>query len=133
MAAGTAAAPGPVPAAAATAGAARVAQGRLLARERGCVACHSVDGSAGVGPSWKGLYRRREPLEGGQSVLADEAYLREAIQAPKARIVRGFAPIMPEQAFGEADLAALVAYIESLGGGAAAPTAGRGGGDGIRQ
>ncbi|WGG48211.1 cytochrome c oxidase subunit II [Rugamonas sp. DEMB1] len=110
----------------------RAAQGRLLAQARGCVACHSVDGSAGAGPSWKGLYRRREPLEGGGSALADEAYLRESISAPKAKTVRGFAPIMPQQDFGEADLAALVAYIESLGGGAG-PAAGKGGGDGIRQ
>jgi cytochrome c oxidase subunit 2 len=125
-----ASAPGSPGAAAGAAG--RAAQGRLLAQARGCVACHSVDGSAGAGPSWKGLYRRREPLEGGGSALADEAYLRESISAPKARIVRGFAPIMPEQAFGEADLAALVAYIESLGGGPG-PAPGKGDGDGIRQ
>ncbi len=130
VATGTAAAAPPAPAQAGAA--ARAAQGRLLAQARGCVACHSVDGSAGAGPSWKGLYRRREPLEGGGSALADEAYLRESISAPKAKIVRGFAPIMPEQAFGEADLAALVAYIESLAAGPGA-AAGKGGGDGIRQ
>ncbi|MES2113708.1 MAG: cytochrome B, partial [Pseudomonadota bacterium] len=37
-------------------------QGRLLAQARGCVACHSADGSPGVGPTWKGLYGKQETL-----------------------------------------------------------------------
>ncbi|MES2152511.1 MAG: cytochrome c oxidase subunit II [Pseudomonadota bacterium] len=89
-------------------------QGRLLAQARGCVACHSVDGSAGVGPSWKGLYGKSEALEGGQTVVADDAYLKQSISDPKARIVRGFAPVMPQQPFSEAELEALVAYIKTL-------------------
>lgn len=91
-------------------------QGRLLAQSRGCVACHSADGSAGVGPSWKGLYGRLETMADGATVKADDAYLRQSITDPKARVVRGFAPVMPQQQFSEADLDALLAYIKSLGG-----------------
>ena len=89
-------------------------QGRLLAQARGCVGCHSVDGSAGAGPSWKGLYGKTEALEGGATVQVDDAYLRESITDPKAKVVRGFAPIMPQQPFSDAELAAMVGYIRTL-------------------
>jgi cytochrome c oxidase subunit 2 len=92
-------------------------QGRLLAQARGCVACHSVDGSNGVGPSWKGLYGRTETMADGSSVKADDAYLRQSITEPAARVVRGFPPVMPAQQFSETDLAALVDYIKTLQGG----------------
>ncbi|MBA5638789.1 cytochrome c oxidase subunit II [Duganella sp. LX20W] len=96
-----------------------VHQGRLLAQSRGCVACHSADGSAGVGPSWKGLYGRMETMTDSATVKVDEAYLKQSITDPKARVVRGFAPVMPQQQFSDADLDALLAYIKSLGGPAA--------------
>ncbi|MBA5604010.1 cytochrome c oxidase subunit II [Duganella sp. FT3S] len=91
-------------------------QGRLLAQSRGCVACHSADGSAGVGPSWKGLYGRMETMADGQTVKADEAYLKQSIMDPRARVVKGYAPVMPQQQLSAADLDALLAYIKSLGG-----------------
>jgi len=90
------------------------AQGKLLAQSRGCVACHSVDGSAGVGPSWKGLYGRQETMSDGSTVRADEAYLRESINQPQARIVKGFAPVMPAQAMSTSEVDALIAYIRSV-------------------
>ena len=95
-------------------GADQARQGRLLAQARGCVGCHSADGSAGAGPTWKGLYGKTETLEGGATVLVDDAYLRESITDPKAKVVRGFAPIMPQQPFSEAELAAMVDYIRTL-------------------
>lgn len=91
-------------------------QGRLLAQARGCVACHSVDGAAGVGPSWKGLYGRTETMDNGQTVVADDAYLMQSIREPKARIVRGYAPVMPDTPLSDAELAALVDYIKVLKG-----------------
>jgi cytochrome c oxidase subunit 2 len=89
-------------------------QGRLLAQSRGCVACHSVDGSASAGPTWKGLYGKNEIMSDGSAIKVDDAYLRESINNPKAHIVKGFPPIMPEQQFNAADLAALVDYIKKL-------------------
>lgn len=93
-----------------------VHQGRLLAQARGCVACHSADGGTGVGPSWKGLYGRLETMDDGKTVKADLAYLKQSITDPRARLVKGYPPVMPQQQFSAADLDALVAYIASLGG-----------------
>jgi cytochrome c oxidase subunit 2 len=88
--------------------------GRLLAQAKGCTACHSVDGSRGVGPSWKGLYGKSEALQGGATVKVDEAYLRQSIAAPQAAIVQGYAPVMPPVQLSEAEQAALVDYIKTL-------------------
>ncbi|WP_229418682.1 cytochrome c oxidase subunit II [Pseudoduganella flava] len=88
--------------------------GRLLAQAKGCTACHSVDGSRGVGPSWKGLYGKSEVLQGGATVHVDEAYLRQSIAAPQAAIVQGYAPVMPPVQLSAAEQAALVDYIKTL-------------------
>lgn len=95
---------------------ARLAQGEALAQSKGCVACHTVNGSPGVGPTWKGLQGKTQTLADGSTVLADEAYLRRAIREPQAQVVKGFPPIMPTAALSDEELAALVAYIQSLGG-----------------
>ncbi len=92
-------------------------QGRLVAQAHGCAACHSVDGSAGVGPSWKGLYGRTETMSDGSAVKADEAYLRQSVTDPQARIVKGYPPVMPAQPLSESELAAVVEYIKTLQGG----------------
>ncbi|WP_367847297.1 c-type cytochrome [Rhodoferax sp. WC2427] len=105
----------------AAAGNNRVAQGQALAQSKGCVACHTVDGSARVGPSWKGLFGATRALADGSTVLADENYVRRSIVEPQAQVVKGFPPVMPKTALGDEDIAALVAYIQSLGG--AAPAA----------
>ncbi|GGB82176.1 cytochrome c oxidase subunit II [Pseudoduganella buxea] len=89
-------------------------QGRLLAQSKGCIACHSVDGRPGVGPTWKGLSGKSEPVEGGTAVTVDDAYLRESITRPNAKIVKGYPPVMPPGQVSEAELAALVDYIKSL-------------------
>lgn len=112
-----AAAPGAAPAPVEQGGAAAgdaATQGKLLVQARGCMACHSVDGGPSVGPTWKGLYGKTENLDGGKTAVADEAYLKEAIADPKASNVRGFPPVMPQQPFSEAELAAMVAYIKSV-------------------
>ncbi|MRV71882.1 c-type cytochrome [Duganella sp. FT92W] len=98
----------------ATAGADIATQGKLLAQARGCVACHSADGAPGVGPTWKGLYGKNEALDNGSSVVADDAYLKQAIADPKASIVKGYPPVMPQQPLSETELAALVGYIKTL-------------------
>lgn len=89
-------------------------RGAAVARARGCVACHSVDGGASVGPTWKGLAGREVVLEGGGSVRADSAYLTESIVEPAAKRVRGFAVTMPRFALTDAEVSALVTYIETL-------------------
>ena len=75
------------------------------------MACHTVDGRPGVGPTWKGLYGKTETFTDGSTALVDEAYLRGFIRDPKARNVKGFAPVMPQIELAGDELDALVAYI----------------------
>ncbi|MQA20638.1 cytochrome c oxidase subunit II [Rugamonas rivuli] len=89
-------------------------QGRLLAQARGCAACHSVDGNPGVGPTWKGLFGKSETMNDGAAVHVDEAYLRESITSPAARIVKGYQPIMPTQQLSPEEVAQLVDYIKTI-------------------
>src|SRR5690606_28075969 len=49
--------------------------GKKLSNDLGCIACHSVDGSKAVGPSWQNLYGSSVELTGGKTVQADSAYL----------------------------------------------------------
>lgn len=99
---------------AAAAGADPVAQGRALAQAKGCAACHTVDGSGGVGPTWKGLFGKQENLEGGGTVHVDEAFLREFIRNPQSRDIKGFPNVMPPLPVTDTELDALVAYIKTL-------------------
>jgi cytochrome c oxidase subunit 2 len=98
------------------AGAGPAGQGRSLAQAKGCVACHSVDGSPGAGPTWKGLFGKTETFADGSSAPVDEAFLKTEIRNPTARVVKGFAPIMPKIELPDDELEALVAYIKSQGG-----------------
>jgi cytochrome c oxidase subunit 2 len=90
-------------------------RGKALAQTKGCVACHTTDGSPGVGPTWKGLYGKTETLKDGSTALVDEAYLRSFIRNPLARGVKGFAPVMPKIEMSDDELAALVAHIKTHG------------------
>ncbi len=80
-----------------------------------CLGCHSVDGATSVGPTWKGLYGKKEELESGETVTVDAAYLHESIVNPSAKIVKGYPPAMPPFNYlTEEQIADLIAYIESL-------------------
>ncbi|MDB5762131.1 MAG: coxM [Herminiimonas sp.] len=102
----------------------RAVQGQALAQSKGCVACHTIDGGSSVGPTWKGLFGKTETMADGSTALVDEAYLKDFIRNPQARVVKGFAPIMPKIEMTDDELAALVAYIKSYGSpaSAASPT-----------
>src|SRR5687768_6977706 len=60
--------------------------GMLLAVEKGCNACHSFDGSAGIGPTWKGTYGTLRTMTDGAQRVADDAYIRESMLAPAAEV-----------------------------------------------
>jgi cytochrome c oxidase subunit 2 len=89
------------------------ARGRTLAQSKGCVGCHSTDGSAGVGPTWKGLYGKAETLDDGSRVTVDEDFLRSFIRDPKQRSIKGYPPVMPVIPVTDDELDALVAAIKS--------------------
>ncbi len=90
-------------------------RGLALVTANGCRACHSIDGSAGVGPTWFQLAGSEVPLSGGGTVVADDAYLLESILKPQAKIVAGFeTQQMPVYNFTEEQAADIIAYIKTL-------------------
>lgn len=90
------------------------ASGAELYQQFGCVTCHGT----GKGPPFTGLYGKPVLLSNGQTVTADDDYLRESILVPGAKIVNGYAAIMPtfKGQISEEQLLQLIAYIKSLGG-----------------
>jgi cytochrome c oxidase subunit 2 len=89
-------------------------RGQKIYETSGCKACHSIDGSPLVGPTWRGIWGQNVELENGPSVLVDEAYITESIKHPSAKIVKGFAPGMPQFNLSDRQIADLVEYIKSL-------------------
>ena len=77
-------------------GAADVAKGELVYNQV-CVACHSLDGTRRVGPSFKGLYGSERQLADGSKVIADDNYIMESMLEPNAKIAAGYPPAMPSQ------------------------------------
>ena len=89
--------------------------GQNLAVLKGCAACHAVDETDKIGPTWVGLYGSQVELDDGSFVTADEAYLIESIKAPNAKIVNGFSKgAMPSVSLTDEEINALVTYIKSV-------------------
>jgi cytochrome c oxidase subunit 2 len=105
-----------------------VEAGRKLFTELNCATCHRPD-SQGRGPVLDGLAGGTVKLVGGGSAQADEAYLRESILLPAAKIVEGYQPIMPtyQGQVSEEAVLQLIAYIQSLKRPQAEPAGGVGG------
>ena len=98
-----------------------VEEGRRVSQLFGCIACHSTDPTISMlGPTWKGMYgSERSYARGSLRVVADEAYLREAILEPAAKITTGYErgeSGMPSYAgvLSQAQLDAVILYIKSL-------------------
>jgi len=92
-----------------------VAVGEKLYTELACNTCHIPDGK-GRGPSYNGVYGSKVKLADGSTVIADDAYIRESILQPNAKIVAGYAPVMPsfQGLVTEDQILALTAYIKSM-------------------
>ncbi len=89
--------------------------GRQVAAQ--CLACHTTDGSTGVGPTWQGLYGSEITLDDGTTVTADEEFIRESILDPNAKIHEGYAAgLMPEYGsiLSEQQIDDVIAYIQTL-------------------
>jgi len=92
------------------------AAGEKLFQDLVCISCHRDDAQARA-PQLKGLFGHTVQLANGQTVVADEAYVRESIVNPQAKVVAGFQPIMPtfQGLVTEEQLLQLIAYVRSLG------------------
>ena len=89
--------------------------GAKLFADLTCNTCH-LDTGQGRGPALKGLYGKQVLLTTGQTVTMDDAYIRESILNPQAKLVAGFPPLMPtfQGLITEEQLLQLTAYIKSL-------------------
>lgn len=89
--------------------------GQNLAVMRGCSACHSVDETDKIGPTWVGLYGSEVELVDGTIVTADDDYLIESIEDPNAKIVKGFSRgSMPPLPLTNDEINSLVTYIKNV-------------------
>jgi cytochrome c oxidase subunit II len=91
------------------------AQGQKLFTDLACITCHRADGQ-GRGPVLDGTYGSRVALTTGETVVADDGYIRESILSPSAKVVAGFQPVMPtfQGLLSEEQLLALIEYVKSL-------------------
>ena len=92
-----------------------VEAGERLFAELGCMACHNPDSGA-LGPALDGLFMSEVTLVDGRVVVADEAYIRESILEPMAKVTAGYQPLMPtyKGQIDEAQLMQIISYIKSL-------------------
>jgi cytochrome c oxidase subunit II len=91
-------------------------RGAQLFQDKGCIACHSLDGTFRIGPNLLGDWGNTVTLDDGAEVLVDEAYVRESIINSLAKKRAGFVPVMPafEGRITPDELDALVVFIKSL-------------------
>ena len=89
-------------------------RGAKLFAELACNNCHRPDGK-GRGPNLEGIFGTTVDLEGKQKATVDEAYLRESILTPQAKLVAGYQPIMPtfQGLVTEDQLMQLIEYIKN--------------------
>jgi len=99
------------------AGGSMAENGAKLFQDLACATCHLENGQ-GRAPVLKGAYGKPVQLQNGQTVTVDDAYIRESILNPQAKVVAGFQPIMPtfQGLVTEEQLLQLIAYVKSIGG-----------------
>ena len=94
-------------------------QGAKLLEEKGCLGCHSTDGTIEVGPSFKGLFGRKATvIRNGKEreLVADEEYVKTSILHPDEDVVKDFPNIMPSQEgnVSESELNEIIIYLKGL-------------------
>ncbi|HEY3043752.1 MAG TPA: cytochrome c oxidase subunit II [Vicinamibacterales bacterium] len=89
--------------------------GEKLFADLACNSCHRPD-SAGRGPVLNGLFGKTITTDAGEMVVVDEAYVRESILNPGAKISVGYQPIMPtfQGLVTEEQLLELIEYVKAL-------------------
>lgn len=90
--------------------------GKLLYERRGCIQCHTTDGTPKAGPSFKGIFGTEQGLADGSVVTVDENYIRESLLEPLAKVRAGYRPVMPTYRgqLKDAEITVLIEFIKSL-------------------
>jgi len=96
------------------------ATGRRIMQNIGCFACHSLDGSRLVGPSFKGIWGEEITVvtDGDErQVTVDEEYIRRSIYEPNADVVDGFNKglmLSYEGQLSEEDVNNIIEYLKTV-------------------
>ena len=91
------------------------ARGKKLFTANACQTCHSTDGTTMTGPSLQGIFQKEVSLQSGETVVADEEYLRKSIVESNSQVVEGYQPIMPNySSLSDAEVQSLVEYLKTL-------------------
>jgi serine/threonine protein kinase len=98
---------------------ASIERGWQIASAQGCLGCHTVDGIASIGPTWKGFFGSTATLADGKTLSVDIDFIRASILNPNANIISGYSrDTMPSnyvQTISTAEIDDLVHFIVSLG------------------
>lgn len=93
-------------------------RGEMLVKTKGgCIACHSFDGSRLVGPTFKGIFGRKEiVVADGQEmeITIDEEYIRKSMLDPTAQVVKGFPAVMPPVTLTPEEIEDVISYLKEL-------------------
>lgn len=88
--------------------------GHQIYLRRGCNQCHTDNGAAGIGPTFRDLFGRQENFADGSTLMVDENYVRESVHNPGAKIVAGFQNVMPTISLKDEELQALILWMKSI-------------------
>jgi len=89
-------------------------EGMKLLDAKGCLACHSVDGSAGVGPTFKGAWGAPLTLADDTTRTLDSALFLEKVRHPETNLIKDYAPVMPAISLTDDEIAKIEEYLEGL-------------------
>lgn len=90
--------------------------GEITFKKQGCGTCHTIDGSAKIGPTLKGVFGRNEALEDGTTVNVDENYIKQSLLDPQSQLVKGFPPSMPtfKGRMKDREISGIIEYLKTL-------------------
>jgi len=93
--------------------------GAKLYSKKACITCHTLDGTALVGPSYlqtSQMWGQERVFEDGSSAIIDENYVRSSILEPQTQIVAGYQGVMPtyQGLLNDRELDALIAFLKTL-------------------
>ena len=91
--------------------------GPKILQAKGCLGCHSLDGSVKVGPTFKSMMGRKQTVIAAgteKEITVDASYIRKHILEPQATTVKGYPPVMPKIPVTDSELKTITVYLEAL-------------------
>lgn len=91
-------------------------RGERVLADKGCLSCHTLDGTPHIGPTFAGVFGRTETMSDGSSIVVDEAYFTQSMMDPLAHVVAGYVPVMPsyQGRIDPAETAAIIEFVRTI-------------------